>query len=162
MYRRWSFVRQGKLNLLRFLRLQGAPDEIAKGVAIGIFIGMTPTFGLQMLIAVFVAIVLRENKIAAALGVWITNPVTAAPIYALEYESGRRLLQMAPLRFPEELTFAAMKTLGADLMIPLLFGSLIYAVICSIIAYSLTLRFIPFFKTWRVPRWPRRRRTPKF
>lgn len=160
MYKRWSLVRQGKLNLLRFLRLQGAPDEIAKGVAIGIFVGMTPTLGLQMVIAIFVAIWLKENKIAAALGVWITNPVTAAPIYTLEYESGRRLLQMPPLQFPEELTFAAMKTLGWDLMIPLLFGSLIYAVICSIIAYSLTLRFIPFFKTWRVPRWPRHR-TPK-
>lgn len=160
MYRRLSFVRQGKLNLLRFLRLQGAPDEIAKGVAIGIFVGMTPTLGVQMVIAIFVAIWLKQNKIAAALGVWITNPVTAAPIYALQYESGRRLLQMPRLQFPEELTFEAMKTLGWDLMGPLLFGSLIYAVICSIIAYSVTLRLIPFFKTWRVPRWPRRR-TPK-
>ena len=160
MYRRWSFVRQGKLNLLRFLRLQGAPDEIAKGMAIGIFVGMTPTLGLQMLIAIFIAMLLKQNKIAAALGVWITNPVTAAPIYALQYESGRRLLQLPLLQFPEELTFEAMKTLGWDLMVPLLFGSLIYAVICSIIAYSVTLRCIPFFKTWRVPRWPRRR-SPK-
>lgn len=161
MYRRWPFVRQGKLNLLRFLRLQGSPDEIAKGFALGIFIGMTPTLGFQMAIAIFFAFLLKENKIAAAIGVWITNPVTAAPIYALEYESGRRLLGMDPLRFPEELTFEAMKTLGWDLMIPLCFGSLIYAIICSILAYALTLRFIPYFKTWRVPRWPRSRRHPK-
>lgn len=160
MYKRWSFVRQGKLNLVRFLRLQGAPDEVAKGMAIGIFVGMTPTLGLQMLIAIFFAMLLKQNKIAAALGVWVTNPVTAAPIYALQYESGRRLLQMPPLQFPEALTFEAMKALGWDLMVPLLFGSLIFAVSCSIIAYSVTLRFIPFFKIWRVPRWPRRR-SPK-
>jgi uncharacterized protein len=161
MYRRWPFVRQGKLNLLRFMRLQGSPDEIAKGFALGIFIGMTPTLGLQMLIAIFFAMLLRENKIAAALGVWITNPVTAAPIYALEYETGRRMLQMAPLRFPEELTFEAMKLFGWELMVPLLFGSLIYGIFCAIIAYALTLRLIPFFKTWRVPRWPRHRRPSK-
>lgn len=161
MYRRWTLVRQGKLNLLRFLRLQGSPDEIAKGFALGIFIGMTPTLGFQMAIAIFFAFLLKENKIAAALGVWITNPITAAPIYALEYESGRRLLQMEPLRFPEDLTFEAMKALGWDLMIPLCFGSLIYAIICSILAYAVTLRFIPYFKTWRVPRWPKPRRIPK-
>ncbi len=161
MYRHWPFIRQGKLNLLRFLRLQGSPDDIAKGFALGIFIGMTPTLGFQMAIAIFFAFLLRENKLAAALGVWITNPVTAAPIYALEYESGRRLLGMDPLQFPEDLTFEAMKNLGWDLMVPLLFGSLIYAIFCSIIAYALILRFIPFFKTWRVPRWPRPRRSRK-
>ena len=161
MYRRWPIVRQGKLNLVRFLRLPGAPDDIAKGFALGIFVGMTPTLGFQMAIAVFFAFLLRENKIAAALGVWITNPITAAPIYALEYESGRRLLGMEPLQFPEELTLETMKALGWDLMVPLLFGSLIYAVVCSLIAYALVLRFIPYFKTWRVPRWHRPRRFRK-
>ncbi|WP_316348434.1 DUF2062 domain-containing protein [Desulfuromonas acetoxidans] len=53
MWRRWGFIRQAKLLLLRFLRLRGQPDEIAKGFALGIFIGMTPTLGFQMILAVF-------------------------------------------------------------------------------------------------------------
>ena len=155
MYKRWSLVRQGKLNLLRFLRLQAAPDEIAKGMAIGIFVGMTPTLGLQMLIAIFIAIWLKENKIAAALGVWITNPLTAPFIYALEYESGRMLLGMDRARLPHELTFSALGNLGIEVMIPLWFGSLIYGLLSAALTYALTLRFIPVVKTWRIPRWPR-------
>ena len=56
MWRRFSFVRQFKLNLLRLLRIRKSPDEIAKGLALGVFIGMTPTFGFQMVIAIFFAL----------------------------------------------------------------------------------------------------------
>lgn len=88
MWRGVGFIRQVKLMLVRFVRLRGLPEEIAKGVALGIFIGMTPTFGFQMAIAIFFAYILRENRLAAVLGVWITNPVTAPFIYAAEYEIG--------------------------------------------------------------------------
>jgi len=155
MWRRISYIRQAKLNLVRFVRLRGTPDEIAKGTALGIFIGMTPTFGFQMLIAVFFAWLLRENKIAAALGVWITNPVTAPFIYALEYESGRLLFGMPHVGMPEELSFAALKSLGWEVFVPLSVGSLVYGLICASLAYALTLRLIPLVKAWRIPRWPR-------
>jgi len=158
MWRRWSFIRQLKLNLVRFVRLRGTPDEVAKGVALGIFIGMTPTFGFQMAIAVFFAILLRENKLAAALGVWITNPLTAPFIYALEYESGRLLLGMTHAHLPQELTFKALTGLGWDVLLPLSLGSLVYGVLCAGLAFALTLRLIPSIRAWRVPRWPRHRR----
>jgi len=158
MWRRWPFVRQFKLNVVRFVRLRGGPDEIAKGMALGIFIGMTPTLGFQMAIAVFFAWLLRENKIAAALGVWITNPVTAPFIYALEYESGRMVLGMPHVGLPHHLTHGALKHLGWEVLVPLCTGSLIYGIICGGLTYALTLRLVPFVKTWRVPRWPRPRR----
>ncbi len=158
MWRRWGFIRQAKLTLVRFCRLKGAPDEIAKGMALGIFIGMTPTFGFQMAIAIFFAFLLSENKLAAAVGVWITNPFTAPFIYALEYESGRVLLGMPRANLPEELTFAAFKTLGWEVMAPLALGSLLYGIVCGILAYAMTLRMIPVVKTWHIPRWPRPRR----
>ena len=77
MWRGVGIIRQVKLLVVRFVRLRGLPEEIAKGVALGIFIGMTPTFGFQMAIALFFAYLLRENRLAAILGVWITNPVTS-------------------------------------------------------------------------------------
>jgi len=157
MWRRWSYIRQLKLNLLRFIRMRGTPDEIAKGMALGIFIGMTPTFGFQMALAVFFAILLKENKLAAVLGVWITNPLTAPLIYALEYESGRLLMGMPPVAFPHDLTFSSLFTLGEDVMIPLTLGGVVYGVLCAGLAYALTLRFIPMVKTWHIPRWPRPR-----
>lgn len=155
MWRRFGFIRQLKLNFLRFVRLRGAPDEIAKGMALGIFIGMTPTFGFQMVIALFFAWLLRENRLAAALGVWITNPVTAPFIYALEYESGRLLLGMRRAEIPVHLSYRALRTLGWEVLLPLSTGSLIYGVLCACLAYALTLRLIPVVKTWHIPRWPR-------
>ncbi len=155
MWRRWGFIRQTKLQLVRFARLSGSPDDIAKGMALGIFIGMTPTFGVQMAIAVFCAWLLRENKIAAAIGVWITNPVTAPFIYALEYESGRVLLGMERLHLPAKLTFATLRTLGWQAIFPLCFGSLLYALVSGALAYALTLRLVPLLRNRRIPRWPR-------
>lgn len=158
MYRRWSLMRQLKLNMLRLIRLRAAPTDIAKGFALGIFIGMTPTFGVQMVIAVFLAMLLEENKIAAAVGVWITNPLTAPFIYALEYESGRLLLGLDYAQLPHELTFSALKSLGWEVMLPMAAGSLLYGMVSSIIAYMVMLQLVPLFKTLRVPRWPRRPR----
>lgn len=157
MWRRWGFIRQFKLALLRFVRLRGAPDEVAKGVALGIFIGMTPTFGFQMVLAIFIALLLKENRLAAALGVWITNPVTAPFIYALEYESGRLLLGVPHVGLPEAFTLQALGNLGGEVMLPLVVGSLIYGALCSVLSYALTLRAIPVVKAWHIPRWPRPR-----
>ncbi|MEJ2201737.1 MAG: DUF2062 domain-containing protein [Desulfuromonadaceae bacterium] len=158
MWRRLGLIRQLKLNLLKFIRLRGTPEEIAKGMALGIFIGMTPTFGIQMGIAVLAAFLLGENKLASVLGVWVTNPVTAPFIYALEYESGRLLLGMSRVGLPAELTFDSLKTLGWEVLLPLGLGSLIYGVICATLAFALTLRMVPLVKVWKIPRWPRPRK----
>ena len=158
MWRYWPVVRQGKLNLINFLRLRGTPEEVAKGLALGIFIGMTPTFGFQMAIALFFAWILKENKIAALLAVWVTNPITAPFIYAAQYETGRLLLGMERLHFPTEFSFETFKNFGVEIMIPLCFGSLIHAVLWGLLTYALTLRFIPLLRMIRIKRWPRRRR----
>jgi hypothetical protein len=76
----------------RFVRIRGTPREVALGFALGIFVGLTPTMGLQMAIAVFFASILKWNKYSAALAVWITNPLTAPLIYGFTYIVGAKLL----------------------------------------------------------------------
>ncbi len=158
IWKRWSYIRQFKLNVLRFIRLRNSPDEIAKGFALGVFVGLTPTMGVQIPIAIFLAFLLKENKLAAALGVWVTNPLTAPFIYALEYEMGRMLLGMERARLPEELSFGIVRDLGWGVLLPLTVGSLILGTICAAISYALALRFLPVLRTWRIQRWPRPRR----
>ena len=158
MWRRWPVIRLTKLNFLRFIRLRGTPEEIAKGFALGITIGMTPTFGVQMPIAFFFAWILRENKLAAILGVWITNPLTAPFIYATEYEFGRLLLGMDRLSLPAVYSFETLSQLSWDVILPLLIGSLVFAAIFGTLSYALTIRFIPSLKALRISRWPRRKK----
>ncbi len=157
MWRRWSFFRQFKLNLIRLLRLRDSPERIARGLALGLFLGMTPTFGVQMLLALFAAILLRENKLAAILGVWVTNPVTAPFIYGLEYEVGRILLALPHPEMHLQFNYHFLKLFGWQVILPLSLGSLIFGVAAAIIGYFLTLKFVPILRMWRIPRWPRRR-----
>jgi uncharacterized protein (DUF2062 family) len=76
----------------RFVKIRGKPREIALGFALGIFIGMAPIMGLQTGIAIFCAALFKWSKISAALGVWITNPLSAPLIYSLTYVTGAWLL----------------------------------------------------------------------
>ena len=75
----------------RFLKIRGHPQEIALGLALGLFVAMTPTMGFQMAIAICLATFFKWNKVAAGLGVWVTNPVTAPIIYPVCYYIGSRI-----------------------------------------------------------------------
>ena len=157
MWRRFGFFRQFKLNIIRLIRLRVEPDEIARGMALGLFIGMTPTFGIQMFLALIFAFILRQNKIAALIGVWCTNPVTAPIIYGTEYEVGRILMGLSHPDVAIEFSNEAMQQLGWSLVAPLSLGSLVLGIPVALIGYALTLHFLPVMRQWKVPRWPRSR-----
>ncbi len=59
----------------RFVRIRGDPRQIAMGLTLGVFLGASPLFGFQLLLAVLIAALLRWNKIAAAMGTLISNPI---------------------------------------------------------------------------------------
>ena len=76
----------------RFLKIRGTPREIALGMALGLFIGFSPTMGLQIIIGVFIASLLKWSKIATLIGVQITNPITAPLIYSPTYYIGAKVI----------------------------------------------------------------------
>jgi len=88
-----------KKALNRFLKIRGNPREVALGMSLGLFVGMTPFMGLHTVIAIFLAALLKWNKISAALGVWVTNPFTAPFIYGITYFTGK--LCMGIEKIPE-------------------------------------------------------------
>jgi uncharacterized protein (DUF2062 family) len=63
-------------------------SSVAGGLAIGLFIALTPTLGIQMALAALAAYFLRVNIPVAVLACWLTNPVTAPVIYTLQYQLG--------------------------------------------------------------------------
>jgi uncharacterized protein len=52
---------------LKLLAIRDTPEAIAGGIAIGIFFGFTPLFGLKTILAIFFAWLTRSNIIAAVL-----------------------------------------------------------------------------------------------
>ena len=76
-------------KILSFFRRQnGSPFFNAKGLAVGVFSGCFPFFGFQTLIGVFFAKLVRGNIYLAALGTWISNPLTYVPLYYFNYKVG--------------------------------------------------------------------------
>lgn len=86
----------GRLSALvrtHILGLEDTPHRVAFGVFLGFLVGATPTIGLQMIIYVALATVLRANRLSGILPVWLSNPLTAVPLYYGEWRVGRALLR---------------------------------------------------------------------
>jgi len=126
----------------RFIRIRGNPREVALGFALGVFVGMTPTMGVQMPIAIFFAALCKWSKLSAAIGVWISNPLTAPVLYGVTYITGARMMHLDPVfNMPlsptwstlEALLQKAPKTLGAMTV-----GGVIIGLPLAIIGYYLS------------------------
>jgi len=77
-------------------RQEGSPGHRARGLAAGVFTGCLPFFGLQIVLGVALAAAIRGNRILAAAGTWISNPLTTLPICWLNYQLGVLLIGPGP------------------------------------------------------------------
>ncbi|MBI2026719.1 MAG: DUF2062 domain-containing protein [Deltaproteobacteria bacterium] len=84
-----SLKTQALYHYYQFVRLNATPEEVSRGLAIGVFVGMLPIYGVQILAAILLAQVLGENKLSASIGTFVTNPLTSIPIYLFNYKVGR-------------------------------------------------------------------------
>ena len=74
--------------------MRSSPGAIARGAAAGAFAGSFPFIGLQTIIGVAIASVLRGSKVIAAASTLISNPLTYVPLFALNFHIGRLLLRL--------------------------------------------------------------------
>ena len=77
----------------RILHADDTPHRIALGVGLATFIGLLPIMGIQTLVALAVAALLRANKAVCLPFVWITNAFTFVPIYWCCWKLGSVILQ---------------------------------------------------------------------
>ncbi|MFQ6017611.1 MAG: DUF2062 domain-containing protein [Kiloniellaceae bacterium] len=77
---------------LRLRRLPGTPHRIAAGFASGAAISFTPFIGFHFAGAALLALMLRGNILASALGTVVGNPWTFPLIWAWTYVFGLWLL----------------------------------------------------------------------
>jgi len=71
--------------------------SVAGGLALGLFVAFTPTIPFQMLLCAIGAILLRVNLFVAVAAIWITNPVTAVPVYLAASRLGRYFFEHSRL-----------------------------------------------------------------
>ena len=79
----------------RVVRLPGTSGSIAIGVASGVAASFLPFIGLHFLIAALLALLLRGNVLASAIGTFFGNPWTFLFIWVSDYRLGLWLLQQS-------------------------------------------------------------------
>ena len=109
MWPRRSWLRSTRYVTKRIMRLTATPHAVAAGVAVGITTSFSPFLGLHFLIAFALAVLVRGNVIAAALGTFFGNPLSFPFIWAATYETGHFLLQTEAKRSGAHAITQAMK-----------------------------------------------------
>lgn len=135
----------------KLLNLRDAPHSLAGGVAIGMFMGFTPLFGLKILLSVGVAYLLRCNPIAAVIAVSLHDVVTPfwPVLLEFEYAIGARILgffdgvahpaSVTEFHIHELMKWTTFFTIG----LPMLLGSLFLSAPAAALSYAVML---PIFK----------------
>ncbi len=75
------FERLRRTIVHRILGVGDTPRRIAWGMFLGTMVGFTPTLGFQIMIYLALATLLRANKISGIPILFISNPLTAVPLY---------------------------------------------------------------------------------
>lgn len=150
----------------RLLQINDTPESIALGTAMGTFIAMTPTVGIQMVLMIIVGTIIRANRVAGCVMVYISNPFTLVPIYWFDYWIGSVTLGQSLVsyeRFSQELnayladiemqkaahgfflglwhaTTAFFEVQWESIVWPSVVGGSILGLVCAIPVYPITLR----------------------
>ena len=136
---------------LRFLKRKIVHDplpaeDIAAGWALGMFIGCSVPFGMQLVISIPLAMMMRVSKLGATLGTFITNPVTIFVIYPAQTYLVNKLLFGGSLSFSNlmsmEWTWTSVRRLGAEAMVSFFLGGFLVATIMTPITYFFVKRLV--------------------
>ena len=118
------------------------------------FIGCSIPFGLQLLVSVPLAIMMRVSRIGATVGTLITNPVTIFFIYPAQTWVMYNILfgsrEMGEL--PTEWTRESVMALSGPVIISFFLGGLALALILSPITYFIVKRIVIKYRKL----WPRK------
>ena len=165
-----TFKRQIRYYYLTFIHLKGEPNELALGMAIGVFSGLLPIVPFQTALAVTLAIFFRASKITAALGTWVSNPLNWYFLYYYSYKLGAFIMGlsghravfssiMKAVRSGEASMVIVEKTLGAgtSFVTAFLLGGFLLGIVLSPIAYLIFLQLFRSVRGWRQTREERKK-----
>jgi len=156
----------------RIIRLPGTPASIASGFASGIAASFTPFLGLHFILAGALAMLLRGNVLASAIGTFFGNPWTFILIWLADYEVGLGVIHafgfgadlqvlsidelvaimgnvIRFLSFTGNISWANLSRDIEQVFMPLLIGGTVLGAIAWVASFLMTLWAV---KGWRLHR----------
>lgn len=144
----WRFIRNfTKENIKKFIAdhitHSGESNlRISLAVMFGVFMGIVPIWGYQMIVAVFLAHLLGLNKVITLVASNISIPPMIPFILFGSYATGAWILQRPFTLALHEVTF---ETIGNSLL-QYLAGSMVFAVVCGLVAGLVCLLLLSVFR----------------
>lgn len=117
--------------------------SVAGGLSLGLFLAFVP-IPIQQLLSIPCALLLRVNLPAALGGVWVSNPLTFAPIFYFAYRVGLVATGTSPSEQALDFSIAGLSGTVGEIATPLLVG----CVICGVV--SATLGNLAVRLLWRL------------
>ena len=135
---------------LRLIRIQASPENIASGLAAGVFVGLLPVLPFQTVLAIALAFVVRGSKIAAMLGTWVSNPLNWVPCYLMFYYVGKAVVpfDVPPLDL-SRVEMAQLLEMGWKLLAAMMVGGFVVATPSAIVTYFVALKGITAYRARR-------------
>ena len=122
----------------RVKKLKGDPTYVARGMAIGVFIGVTPTIPFHTAIAIALAFIFKASKPAAIVGVWFCNPVTISLFYYGSYKVGALLFRLDISADLKKMPISEILEMGAEATAAIMCGGIIIGIPFGIAAFFIT------------------------
>jgi uncharacterized protein len=152
----------------RLLAIDDPPERTALAFSIGVFIAFSPFLGLHTIMATALAFLFRFNKIAIYTGTFVNNPfLTLVPIIIASYAVGAFILGR-PLSIPDEGLellknprifsgeyYRLLFVQSWNIVWPFSVGAMSLSVVCSLLAYPLTLRALRAYRDRKSHRFTR-------
>ena len=150
-------------TLRRLLAIDDPPERTALAFSLGVFIAFSPFLGLHTIMATVVAFLFRFNKVAIYTGTFLNNPFfTLVPIIIASYAVGAFVLGR-PLSLPDEGLdllqnphifsgdyYRRLFVESWNIVWPFTVGASVLSVVCSVLAYPLTLRTLRAYRSRKV------------
>jgi len=140
---------------LRLVRVGGDPVHIGLGFAVGVFLGIFPTFGVGTPIALLIASLLRWNRIAAVLGSLVMNPLTTPFFWTLSGSLGAAIFRADAKKVLHSVANGErMKSLSEAALIYLT-GNTIIALAGAVLSYFVSRKLVMAYREKRQELWKR-------
>ena len=165
MFGKYFSWRTYKAFFLKMMRSSDRPDYLARGVALGLFIGFLVPMGLQIAVVLPLAFLLKAAKLPAVAFTFVTNHLTVFFIYPVQCWIGSYLM-FHPFRYDTlaeqlrgvidapsmKMFMEEIAKLGLRLGISFFLGGLLFGVLAGAAGYLVTYRMTVRFRQRRAER----------
>lgn len=132
----------------KLFTITDTPESLSRGIGIGFFFGVSIFWGLQIILAVVSAQILKGNKKAAALMTAVSNPVTTPLIYPASYKIGH-LIVNDPERIVDYSGISTLRDIigmGLPFIEAILTGTLISGTAGGLVCYITVKKYLKLRK----------------